>query len=181
MPDCAEPRRPRAAIGSHTTFTTRSSNGSSQPVSMLHNALRFVDANPEVSERIEQAIEELDRVVREVRTTWGSDPRSSRRARRCPRHRRHRPHLLAAVWRSTRQRGPSRPVAHSLRARQGGRPIVVRAHRRQRRWASQPPHRRPESVRPRSPCTRPRRDQHPRSTTGRRLPTPLANRNLGHL
>ena len=35
----------------------------------LHNALRFVGANSEVTDRIEQAIEELDRVVREVRIT----------------------------------------------------------------------------------------------------------------
>lgn len=35
----------------------------------LHSALRFVDGNAEVAGRIEQAIDELDRVVREVRTT----------------------------------------------------------------------------------------------------------------
>ncbi|MEO7573019.1 MAG: histidine kinase [Acidimicrobiales bacterium] len=35
----------------------------------LHNALQFVGANSEVTYRIDQAIEELDRVVRELRIT----------------------------------------------------------------------------------------------------------------
>jgi signal transduction histidine kinase len=35
----------------------------------LHRALPFVEANPEATERIEQALQELDGVVREVRNT----------------------------------------------------------------------------------------------------------------